>query len=118
MLLPLLFHDHYSAVLSVREDDVDRHSFALHEPVDSMHSLNKVVELVSRPDENSPVAMSLEIASTAKHLRLRRKVLNLPVGKVHHDLFAIVVILRAEDRHASGNLLLNFMPLRFQIVPD
>ena len=66
MLLPLSLHDENCVVLCVGVHDVDFDRLSLHEPIDSMHRLNEVIELICRADEDGFMAVTLEVAAASE----------------------------------------------------
>ena len=83
-----------------------------------MNGLNEVVELIVDPNENHSVAMSLEIASLSGQLLLRRKEPDFAVREVNHAALTLVIVHRSVNLYGLWHNSVNFVPLRFKIVPE
>ena len=66
MTFPFLTHDYYGIKLCIGEYDMDFDGMLLHEALYPVYGLNKVVELIRRPNEDCFVAMALKVTSASE----------------------------------------------------
>ncbi len=116
--VPLRLQDVANAVFGLREDHVDDDRPRLEEPLNPVAGLDEIGKLEPDAEKDCPVAVALQVATTAEHDGFRSEMLNLAVHEVGDDLLSFVQVLRTPDALDARQRLRDRVAFLFEIVPD